>query len=171
MERGFAWAAASLREKLLSGERAEVEPSERAEDWLERPLSFAPFLCVSLLPRPYGELKRSLCPCEPDALWARLGSAPLPAHRLSELLAREDPRLLLGRAVPTYTSRCEVEVTHQIVELAHGFKPILHHVDGTLSAEQLLHHLRKAAAPDRLVDAVRAAFEQLMAKGMLRTAG
>ena len=58
--------------------------------------------------------------------------------------------MFVGRAVPTYVSRCEVEVTYQTLELAAGFAPILHHVDGTRSCDELLGHLRKAAAPDKL---------------------
>src|SRR3954451_17742762 len=62
VERSLARAAASLRERALAGEdmreksavssrTLERASEERPDDWLERPIAFAPFLCVALLPR------------------------------------------------------------------------------------------------------------------------
>jgi hypothetical protein len=167
-ERGLAWAASSLRDRLLSGAPAGVPQGVKPAAWDAQPLALAPSVCVALLPKPYSELMRSLCPVPPEQLWNRLSQAPLPAHRLSETLAREQARLIVGRAVTTHASRCEVDVTHKIVELAQGFAPILHHVDGKRSARELMEQLRLAGADERLVDSVRTALGRLVDEGMLQ---
>jgi hypothetical protein len=167
-ERSLAWAAAHLREALLDERELQDDTGDAPANWHRKPLTWAPFVCMTMVPRSLSELKRQLCPCAPDALWARLGSAALPQPRLTHVLSQEDPRLLVARAVVVHSSRCEADVTHRVMELPGGFGPMLQHVNGKASTEELLGHLARASAPPQLLKAVQSGMQKLVEEGMLR---
>lgn len=165
-ELGMAWTAQLARAAALAGD----VPAERVplpDDWLQRPLRLAPFTSAAILPRPYAVLKDVLCPCTGAELWRQLAREPLTAARRRDLLAQDDLRLLVGRAVITRPSPCEPVAEHVTVELSEGFARLLPHLDDRVSVSALLAHLRGAGAEDALLAGVTAGFRQLGQQGML----
>jgi hypothetical protein len=158
----------ALKQAALRGEIHKPRPPD-PETWLAQPVQLAPYVCAVLLPLPYAALKRALCPVPPAELWKRLSHAALPFSRLSETLARDDPRLLVARAEATLVSRCEATVDQRIAELSAGFVPLFAHVNGTLSVRELLSQLKHQGAPDRLLHGVHGAFKQLLDAKMIET--
>lgn len=172
-EATLAHLAASAR---TAASRGEIGPEqgtldEPTADWQERPLALAPFLAVARFPVSLVELTRTLVPCRPEDLWARLLHAPLPRVRLqSALEAKGEGRLVLGRAVVVHASPTDSEVIHRTMEVAAGFEAFLAKIDGTRSARKLLQAFVGAGAPPAVVDGVRAGLHRLVQERMLRLA-
>lgn len=165
-ELGMAVTAQLARAAALRGEA--TTPAAVPADWLRRPLRLAAFSSAAVLPRPYAELKASLCPCTGSELWRRLGREPLAAERRQALLATPELRLLVARAVVARASPCEPVVEHVTVELGEGFARLLPHLDGRQSVSGLLDALRGAGADDGLLSGVLGSFRELARQGMLQ---
>ncbi len=174
VEVALALASAELRERALRG-KAKVETPRASLPlaWDDKPLTLAPDVCVAVLPRSYAQLKKDLCPVEGERLWARLSSAPLPASRLSAVLAEESPRLFLARAVLTAVSRCEATVQHTLFEMSEGFFPLLRTLDGTRSANTMIAELERVEheQPPNMLRTVREGLQKLTERGILVATG
>ncbi|HEX4870391.1 MAG TPA: hypothetical protein VFV15_06700 [Moraxellaceae bacterium] len=168
-ELGMAWTAQQARAAALAGEAA-APPRPMPPDWLSQPLALAPLTSAAVLPRPYAELRRELCPCTGAELWRQLGRAPLDPARRQAVLGRPDLRLLVARAVVAATGSCEPVAEHVTVELGEGFARLLPHVDGRHSVSALLAQLRAAGADDALLSGVLAGFRELARQGMVQLA-
>lgn len=164
-ELGMAWTAQLARAAALMGDVPAAAPLP--DDWLQRPLRLAPFTSAAILSRPYAILKDALCPCTGAELWRQLAREPLAAARRRDLLAQDDLRLLVGRAVIARPSPCEPVVEHVTVELGEGFARLLPHLDGRTSVNMLLARLREAGAEEMLLASVTTGFRQLAQQGML----
>lgn len=165
-ELGMACTAQLARAAALAGHPA--APAPLPADWLQRPLGLAPLTSAAILPRPYADLKRELCPCTGAGLWRQLGREPLPAATRAAVLARTDLRLLVARAAIARASPCEPVAEHATVELGEGFARLLPHIDGRTSVMALLERLRGAGADEALLGGVLAAFRELARQGMLQ---
>ncbi|HEY9034016.1 MAG TPA: hypothetical protein VIN71_08775 [Pseudomonadales bacterium] len=164
-ETAMAFAAARLRHDQLAG-IGNAWPA-LADDWVSRPLDLADYVASAPLPDSYGFLQRSLCPVPGAGLWQHLQSHPLPASVRQSVLANGEPRLLLARAVVREASGCDPQVDFVTAELSAGFAPIFQHVNGSMTAMELLAHLQHAGADAGLLATVQRQLHQLLQTGML----
>jgi hypothetical protein len=170
VEVALAMASGELRERAVRGEaQAENRRTTLPDGWEDQPLTLATHVVVAVLPRSYAQLKKDLCPVEGELLWARLMTAPLPASRLSTVLAQEAPRLFLARAVLVRASRCEATVQHTLFEMSEGFFPLLRTLDGSRSANKVLEELERVVheQPPNILKTVRDGLHKLTERGML----
>ena len=165
-EVAMANTGAGLREAVLSGKGPAPAAGAR-NDWLDQPLSLAPFVHAGLIPRPYEEMKSILCPSAGAGLWEQLSRRPLAAARRSRLLDKAQPRLLIARATATHASRCDVAIEHRTVELSEGFAALVGQLDGKATLRSVLKQFAAAGAPGALLKSVEAGFLQLLQQGML----
>ena len=167
-ELGMAWTSSTLKREVVEHGAPERDKSSLADDWLNKPVALAPYVCASTIPQSYQQLKDTLCPGTEPELWQHLSRTALPASLRTQALRNEDPKLLVTRAHVTHASRCEPVVAQVTVELSEGFVSLFQHVDGSMSVGQILAHFKHAGAPDRLIQSVHLAFQQLLQTGMLR---
>ena len=168
---GMASTTGLLKRALSEGEPPPGAAPPCPANWPQRPLKLAPYVCAALVPRPYAQLKQAISPGSGTEQWARLASAPMTATQRQQLLARPDPRLVVARAEVTHQSRCEATVDLRMAELSEGFAPLLGVLDGKANAELLVGQLRKAGAPDKVLQGVQGGLKQLLDAGMLQLVG
>lgn len=164
-ELSMAWTAEAARQAALGGPLP--APLPLPADWLRRPARLAPLTSAGVLPRPYAELRRVLCPCTGSELWRRLGREPFTSAQRQRLFAQLELRLLVARAVISHVSACDPAAEHVTVELGEGFARLLPHLDGRSSVGALLAQLRAAGADAALLSGVEEGFCQLGQQGML----
>lgn len=167
-ELGMAWTSATLKSVVLDGGTSGGKTGILRIDWLTRPVRLASFVCASVVPQPYTQLKEQLCPCTDD-LWRHLGRHPVSKSLRQEILKKEDPRLLVSRARISHASLCDPKVDQQTAELSEGFAPLFQHINGTMSVAEILRELRQAGAEDDTLHRVESAFQQLIETGMVET--
>ncbi len=137
------------------------------QDWSTLPVKLAAYVSAAVIPLPYEELKRSLCPVADSELWRHLGRSPTPVSRVRAILRKEDPRLFVARASINRLSRCEPSVSHQTVELSEGFNPLFSYINGSTSVNELLVQLKQAGATDQILQGIKSGFLKLLETGML----
>lgn len=165
-ELGMVWTANSLKENTLKGKLPVCDTTMR-EHCLDKPVQIAEYVTVSIIPQSYTQLKSALCPYPLDELWKHLSDQPLSARQRSIALQNQDPRLLVVRAQIQRMSYCAPEITHHTIELSEGFAPLLQHLNGKNTINELLQQFGQAGAPEPLLKSVRNGFLQLWKSGML----
>lgn len=166
-ELGMVWTGAALKADVMQGKPVSVSPVAIGPDWLMRPAGLAPFVSAAIIPDAYQHLKTALCPHMGAELWRHLNRTPLTQAQRQQILQLSNPRILVARAEVCHVSRCEPTVEHRTVELSEGFAPLLQHVNGVTSVSAILMQLRRAGAPEPLLDGVQTGFRQLLENGML----
>lgn len=167
-ELALVWTATMLRRQALAGHHFAGNTGVMLPaDWTDQPIKLAAYVSVSLLPLPYAELKSGLCPCEDEALWARLTKAQMTAGARRGLFAGEQPKLFIARAYISRFSRFDPVVDYQTVELSEGFATLFQYINDGASAGRILAGLAAAGMAGHQLAGVRSGFEQLLAHGML----
>ncbi len=167
LELSMAWTGAALKTAVLTTGVDESHHPPRTNGSFDGRIKLADYVCLGLVPQPYAQLKRSLCPCVDTELWKHLSRHPLTAHHRHDILQREAPRLMLARAYVGRMSRCEPVVEYRTAELAAGFAHLFEHLNGATSADEILTQLKQTGASAKILESVRGAFQQLLANGML----
>lgn len=165
-EIGMAWTSAALKAELVNGKSVPDEV-DVPEDWLQRPAAIAPFVSAAVIPSSHAALKGELCVATGASLWRQLSRQPLSATERQRVLQKNDPRILVARAVVAEPSRCEPVTEHRTVELSEGFASLLGHVNGSVSIADILQQLGQAGAGEALLASVQEGFRQLAQQGML----
>ncbi|MEM7027501.1 MAG: hypothetical protein AAF410_04675 [Pseudomonadota bacterium] len=166
-ELGMIWTATTLKQVMLEKSFVEEETQNQITDWSSRPVKLASYVSAAMLPQPYSQLKQKLCPGDHSNMWTELTQKPLKMIRRNKVLANEDPRLLVARAMVSYQSVCEPAIDHQTIELSEGFAHLFQHINGTSSIDQLLAAFKQAGAPASLLNSVKTGFKNLVDKNML----
>ena len=169
-ELGMAWTAAALKDEVIAGSSPASEDEAVPDDWAIQPMRLADFVSASIIPQSYGALKKLLCQGPDTELWNSLKQVPLSRNQRRTALSSEAPRLLVMRAVTSHVSSCEPVIEHKTVELSDGFAPLLQHINGQTSVENLLQQFRQAGASEQMAEGVRQGFRQLVDNGMLQVA-
>ncbi len=161
-ELGMAWTGASLKQAVL--EKGDVcdKAMQADTNWLDRPVKLAAYVSAVIMPQSYTQLKKKLCVIADDKLWRQLNKTPLSASMRRSVLQKEDPRLLVSRAIVSRVSKCEPAVDHKIMELSEGFAPLFQHVDGSMSVAQILAQLKQVSAEEQMLQSIQSAFLQLL---------
>ena len=166
-ELGMARTAAMLKQRLIERAMPLKKTINDKKNWANRTVELAAFVNAVMLPQPYANLKKQLCPKDCSDIWRHISQSPLTASRRSKILQQQDNRLLITRARMVHFSRCEPVVEHQTIELSEGFAHLFQHVNGTASVTQLLAAFKQAGAPDGLLKSVKAGLKQLINNDML----
>lgn len=165
-EIGMVWTSAALKQEVLRGKSVPDEVDVPV-DWLQRPAGMAPFVSAAVIPSSHARLKAELCVETGASLWRQLSRQPLSVADRQRVLQKNDPRVLVARAVVAQSSRCEPVTEHRTVELSEGFASLLGHVNGSVSIADILQQLEQAGAGLVLLDSVQEGFRQLAQQGML----
>lgn len=165
-EIGMAWTSAAVKQEMLSGKSVPGE-ADVPVDWLQRPVAIAPFVSAAVIPAPHAGLKAGLCVATGASLWRQLSRQPLSVADRQRVFQKNDPRILVARAVVAQPSRCEPVTEHRTVELTEGFGSLLGHVNGSASVAGILQQLGQAGADGALLGSVQEGFRQLAQQGML----
>lgn len=158
-----------LKQDVLDGVTPATTPA-LADNWLAAALDINSFVSVTLLPQSYDRLKQQLCPFSGSELWRHLNKNPLSASQRRQLLAEAEPRLLVCKAYIRHDSRCEPVIDQQTVELSEGFAPLLDHIDGSVSVNDILAQLKHLGASMAMLQSIAGGFRQLLKQGMLEPA-
>lgn len=169
-ELALTWTAGMLKGALKEGYVPPPAAPRMTPDWEDAPLRLAAFTALARLPRPYAELKDRLCPCTGAGLWRHLRQEPLDPAVRQQVLADDNPRLLVVQAALIRPSACDPEIDHRTAELPYGFAELLDHLDGFTSTRGLLDGLAAAGATAPLLAGVRSGILQLLQAGMLEAA-
>lgn len=164
-ELSMAWT----RDNLISSPstHSSSEPTSLEKNWEQRPLEIGEFVSAALLPRPYADIKRTLCPCPESKLWRHLQKTPLQYEQIQPLLESQTQHLLVARAIFSERSLCDPHAHHITLQLSEGFAPLFQHFNGQHSTADLLLNLQANGAPTELLRSIRRGFEQLIQHGML----
>jgi hypothetical protein len=166
-ELAMAYTASALKSDILQqGEVLDNNPVVH-ENWLNLPVSLAPYVSASIIPLPYQQLKQALCPAEGAELWRQLSAVPFNPEKRHQLFARPDIRLLLSRAYISRYSPCEPAVEFATAELSEGFAPLFQYVNGECSIAFILQELQRAGADAVMINTIKRQFHQLLESGML----
>ena len=168
-ELGMAWTSASLRGVVLDSEIKPGGIQKITQDWSGQPVRMAAYVSAAIIPLSYASLKSGLCPATDRQLWRHLVRTPTPASRVSLILGKQEPRLLIARAQVDRMSRCDPTASHVTFELSEGFAPLFQYINGTTSVDALLSQLKQAGATDQILEGVKTGFQQLLEAGMLET--
>lgn len=168
-ELGMAWTAATLKRFVLEGGTTEENNSSVPENWMNRPIKLASYVSASVLPQPYTSLKSQICSHPTGKLWNHISRNPVSKSLRQKIFQKEDPMLLVARAMVSHPSRCAPTVEHKTVELIEGFAHLFQHVNGSMSVEQILAELKQAGAPEQIIQSVQNGFFQLLENEMLET--
>jgi hypothetical protein len=169
-ELGMAWTSTSLKQVVLAkGLEIEIN-AVLGDDWLEKPIKLAAYVCAAIIPQSYLQLKKVLCAVSDDCLWRQLNNTPLSVSIRKKTLLTEDPRLLVVRGYISRSSQCEPAVDFKTVELSEGFAPLFQHVNGTVGVAEILSQLSQIGAQEQMLQGVQSAFKQLLDYGMLEFA-
>jgi hypothetical protein len=166
-ELGMATTSESLKKTVLRGQYVEPKPIVLTDTWLMQPVSLASYVSSAMIPLPYGQLKKALCPCLGAELWRNLNKTPLLAVDRQRLWQQADPRLLVAKAKVSTLSDSDPAIDHVSLELAEGFASLFEYVNGTMSVQQILQQLQQMGAPASLVQGIKMGFRQLLAAGMV----
>jgi len=168
LELGMAWTSVSLKREMLAGKTLpDKQNAPILKDWPSRAIKLAAYVSAALIPRPYAQLKNELCPGADADLWKHLSRHPLSSSQRNEILKEEEPRLLVTRAYISKRSHCEPGVDHKTAELSQGFAHLFQHVNATNSVAEILRQLQAAGAEEKMLQGVRAGFQQLLETSML----
>jgi len=166
-ELAMAWTSATLKRAVLESRQAPAEALPIADDWSSRAVKLAAYVGAAIIPRSYTELKQAFCAVADSELWTRLGHSPVSKALRKKILKEEHPRLLIMRAYISHMSYCEPMVAHRTAELSEGFAPLLQHINGMNTVEQILAQLRQTGASGQILQGVKTGFRQLLETGML----
>lgn len=165
-EVAMASTSQRLKQQLQAGgSTPDIAPLP--EDWLAQPLAVPAFVSVALLPQPYQILRQELCAFSGGELWRQLGRNPVDTETREWLLMPSEPRLLVCSAYVAEASLCDPVIEHRTAELSEGFAPLLDHVDGMISTNQILAQLKQLGASMAILQGVATSFRQLLRQGML----
>lgn len=169
-ELAMAYTASALKTDVLQQGEVLDNNSSVAENWINLPVSLAPYVSASIIPLPYKQLKQALCSAEGAELWRQLTTAPVTAEKRRQLLAKPDIRLLLSRAYIGQYSPCEPVVEFATAELSEGFAPLFQYINGEYSIAFILQELQRAGADTAMINTIKQQFLQLLESGMLMCA-
>lgn len=161
-ELSMAWTAANI-----DSPSAEVI-EELAENWPQQPIRMAEHISAALLPLPYHELKKTLCPTADSQLWRHLNKHPLQVTTIEKLLQHTDQHLLVALACIEEQRFCDPQTHHRSLVLSEGFAPLFQHINGHNSVVEILMQLTQAGASNKIVHSVKSGFQQLLEQGMLK---
>ncbi len=166
-ELGMAWTSASLKREVLENGELYIKSPQLDQDWSEKNIKLAPYVCAAIIPASYEELKRSFCPESDCDLWRNISKKPILASRRRKILENDDPRLFVARAHVSHMSRCEPTVEQKTAELSEGFASLFQHVNGSASVEYILAQLRQIGAQEQMLESIKSTFQQLLQSEML----
>lgn len=167
VETGMAWTAATLKQHVVDGGTVDQAQDCTPDNWASLPIKLADFVSVAMLPLSYHTLKRQLGNNNAGDTWSKVSVKPLAAARMSRVLEKQNPALLVAQARLEHASACEPGITHQTLELSEGFAHLFQHINGSNSVDQLLAGFKQAGAPPNLIDSVKTGFRKLVDKRML----
>jgi hypothetical protein len=166
-ELGMVWTSASLKREVLGNGGLHIKSPQLGQDWQNKNIKLAPYVCAAIIPGAYEKLKRSFCHESDCDLWRSLSRKPFAASRRSKILENDDPRLFVARAYVSHMSRCEPTIEQKTVELSEGFASLFQHVNGTVSVEYILAQLKQIGAQEQMLESIKSTFQQLLEGEML----
>jgi hypothetical protein len=165
-ELGMVWTGASLKREVLENGELYIK-SPQLDDWSNKNIKLAPYVCAAIIPATYEDLKKSFCPDTDCDLWRSLSKNPFAASRRQKILEKDDPRLFVARAHVSHMSLCEPTIDQTTAELSEGFASLFQHVNGTVSVEYILEQLEQIGAQDEMLQSIKSTFLQLLESEML----
>ena len=166
-ELSMAMVTSSLKKQQVDTPANEQAIADIGAGWSACALKFAPHVGVTMIPRPYAEMKKVLCPVADTELWDYLAHSAVSKSERRAIMNKEDRRLFFTRARIARRSICDPEVDFQTMELSEGFAPLVQHLDGHNSVDAILQQLQQAGAEQRILEGVREGFLRLLENGML----
>ncbi|NKB35785.1 MAG: hypothetical protein GKR93_01260 [Gammaproteobacteria bacterium] len=166
-ELSMAMIASSLKKQVLDNSYEATDPAEFGADWSDKPIKLAAHVAAVIVPQPYADMKRLLCPVADTELWSHLAQNPPGRAQRRRVLENENRRIFFARARINQFSRCDPTVDFQTMELSDGFAPLFQHVDGHNSSDVILKQLAQAGADDKILSGVKEGFLKLLQNGML----
>jgi len=166
-ELGMVWTSASIKREVLENGELYIESQPLAQDWSNRNIKLAPYVCAAIIPASFEKLKSRFCPDADCDLWRSLNKKPFAASQRQKILENDDPILFVARAHVSHMSRCEPTIAQKTVELSEGFASLFQHVNGTVSVDHILEQLKQIGAQDQMLDSIKATFQQLLESDML----
>lgn len=166
-ELGMGWTSASLKREVLENGQLHIKSLPLDQNWSNKNIKLASYVCVAMIPESYETLKQSFCPEAECDLWRSLSKKPVAASRRKKILEKDDPRLFIARAHVSHMSRCEPTIDQKTAELSEGFAPLFQHVNGTVSVNYILEQLKQIGAQDEMLQGIKASFQQLLESEML----
>ena len=166
-ELSMAMVSSSLKkQQVLTNVDGRVS-TDIGPGWSACALKFAPHVGVTIIPRPYSEMKKILCPVADTELWDYLAHGAVSKSERRSIMNNEDRRLFFTRARIARMSLCDPEVDFQTMELSEGFASLVQHLDGQNSVDTILQQLQQAGAEQRILEGVKDGFLRLLENGML----
>lgn len=166
VELGMAWTSASLKREVLENGELYIKLSQ-LDDWSNKNIKLAPYVCAAIIPVSYEILKDSFCPDADCDLWRSLSKKPFAASQRKKILENEEPRLFIARAHVSHMSRCEPTIDQTTIELSEGFASLFQHVNGTVSVDYILEQLKQIGAQEQMLESIKITFKQLLESEML----
>ncbi len=71
-ELGMVWISASLKREMLENGELHIKTPQLDQDWSNKIVKLAPYVCVAIIPGSYEALKKSFCPELDCDLWRSL---------------------------------------------------------------------------------------------------
>jgi hypothetical protein len=166
-ELGMVWTSASLKREILDNGELYIKSSQLDQNWSNKNIKLAPYVCAAIIPVSYEKLKHSFCSDLNCDLWRNLSKKPIVASRRKKILEKDDPRLFVARAQVRHISRCEPTIDQKTAELSEGFASLFQHVNGTVSVDYILAQLKQIGAQNQMLEEIKSTFQQLLESGML----
>jgi len=166
-ELGMAWTSASLKREVLENGELHIKSLQLGQDWSNKNIKLAPYVCTAIVPASYEVLKSAFCPDVGDELWRSLNKKPFSASRRKQILENNEPKLFVARAHVSHMSRCEPTIDQTTAELSEGFASLFQHVNGSVSVDYILAELKQIGTQDEMLESIKSTFQQLLESEML----
>jgi len=157
------------KNRLLSAEkirRPDAMPSDRASGLIAGNIRLSHDVSIALLPLSFSTLENRLQCCDVQ-LWRKISADPFTQQQRLDLQLQRDPRLLLTKAVLSYSSIIEKIVEYKTIELPEGFASLMPYVNGDNNVEFILEQLKQAGADQPLIKVINQHFLQLIKEGYI----
>ncbi len=165
-ELGMVWTGGSLKREVLENGELYIKVPQ-LNDWSEKNIKLAPYVCAAIIPASFETLKKSFCPDTDCDLWRNLNKKPFAAKQRKKILENDDPILFVARAYVSLMSRCEPTINQKTFELSEGFASLFQHVNGSVSVDYILEQLKQIGAQDQMLQGIKSTFKQLLESEML----